>query len=426
MATRSPQRPRRRGPLGPAFGGLWGAGAATNLGDGMLATALPLIAAALTQDPLAVAGLTIARFLPWLLVAPFSGVLLDRVDRLRAMVVSNSVAAATVALLALAVLTGNHTVWLLYAALFVVICCETVTDPATRITVTRVVGRPDLDRANGRAEGARTVTQDFVGPPVAGMLFAVVAVLPVAGVALSYALSALLAVLVLALLRRRPELRREPVAEHTGTEAGVWTSLREGLAHIRHDRLLPALMLVNAACMIGIQCATAVKVLYVQNVLGVPAALYGVFLASLAVGGLAGAVVSARLVRVLGRRTVMFGGYLGFSAGLMLMGAVPSVWTAVPALALTGLAMTASNIAASPFMQIVVPEHLRGRVSAAFRTIAWGLAPIGALLGGLLGRIDLALPYLAGPLITITVVWLLRHRISEAARAMDTEADRTR
>lgn len=426
MATRSPQRPDGRAPLGPAFGRLWGAGAATNLGDGMLATALPLIAAALTQDPLAVAGLTIARFLPWFLIAPLSGVVLDRVDRLRAMAVSNAVASTTVALLALAVLTGHHTVWLLYAALFVVICCETVTDPATRITVTRVVARPDLDRANGRAEGARTVAQDFAGPPVAGMLFAAVAVLPVAGAALSYALSAVLAVLVLALLRRRPELCHEPSAERTEPGDGVWTSLREGLAHIRHDRLLPALMLVNASGMVGIQCAMAVKVLYVQNVLGVPDALYGVFIASLAVGGIVGAVVSARLVQALGRRTVLFGGYVGFSLSMAVVGAIPSVWTAAPALALTGLAMTVSNIAASPFMQTVVPEHLRGRVSAAFRTIAWGLAPLGALLGGLLGRIDLALPFLVGPLITIAVVLLLRRRISEAARVMDTGADRAR
>ena len=386
----------------------------------MLATALSLIAAALTQDPLAVAGLTIARFLPWLLVAPLSGVLLDRVDRMRAMVVSNGIAALTVALLALAVLTGNHTMWVLYAALFVVICCETVSDPATRITVPRVVARRNLDRANGRAEGARTVAQEFVGPPVAGILFAAVAVLPVVGVALSYALSAVLVVLVLALLRRRPELSHEAPAARTGEGPGVWSALCEGLAHIIQDRLLPWMMACNAACMIGLQCATAVMVLYAQNVLGVPDALYGIFIGAMAVGGLAGAVVSARLVAVLGRRTVMLGGYLGFSLAMMAVGAFPSVWTAVPALGLVGLCITVSNIAGAPYLQLVVPEHLRGWVSTVLRTVGWGLTPIGALLGGMLGRVDLALPFLAGPMFTALVVLLLRHRIAAAARVMDT------
>lgn len=423
MATRSPHRTDR---LGPAFGGLWGAGATTNLGDGMLATALPLIAAGLTQDPLAVAGLTVARFLPWLLVAPLSGVLLDRVDRLRAMVVSNGIAALIVALLALAVLTGHHTMWVLYTALFVVICCETVTDPATRITVPRVVARRNLDRANGRAEGARTVAQEFVGPPVAGILFAAVAVLPVAGAALTYALSAVLTVLVLALLRRRPELFHEDTTDRTGERSGVWSALCEGLAHIRQDRVLPSLMAINAACMIGLQCATAVMVLYAQNVLGVPDALYGVFTGALATGGLAGAVMSARFVAVLGRRTVMLGGWLGFSLAMMAMGTLPSVWTAVPALGLVGLCITASNIAGTPFVQLVVPERLRGRVSAVLRTVGWGLAPLGALLGGMLGRVDLALPFLAGPVITAVVVLLLRRRVAEAARTMDTAAGQDR
>lgn len=420
---RSDHRPGR---LGPAFGGLWGAGATTNLGDGVLATALPLIAATLTQDPLAVAGLTVARFLPWLLVAPLFGVLLDRVDRMRAMVVSNGIAALTVALLASAVLTGNHTMWVLYAALFVVICCETVSDPATRITVPRVVARRNLDRANGRAEGARTVAQEFVGPPVAGILFAAVAVLPLAGAVLSYALSAVLVVLVLALLRRRPELSHEDPVARTGERPGVWSALCEGVAHTRQDRLLPSMMAGNAACMIGLQCATAAMVLYVQNVLGVPDALYGVFVGAMAVGGLAGAVVSARLVAVLGRRTVMLGGYLGFSLAMAAVGAFASLLTAVPALMLVGLCMTASNIAGSPYVQLVVPEHLRGRVSAVLRTVGWGLAPIGALLGGMLGRVDLALPFLAGPMFTAVVILLLHRPIAEAARLMDTAAGHDR
>ncbi|GHD28415.1 MFS transporter [Nocardiopsis kunsanensis] len=423
MATRPPRRTDR---LGPAYGGLWGAGAATDLGDGMLATALPLIAAALTQDPLAVSGLTVARFLPWLLVAPLSGILLDRVDRMRAMAVANGIAAFTVALLASTVLTGDHTMWALYTALFVVICCETVSDPATRITVPRVVARRNLDRANGRAEGARTVAQEFVGPPVAGILFATVAVLPVAGAVFSYALSAVLAVLVLVLLRRRPELSHEDSADRTGEKPGTGNALREGLAYIRQDRLLPSMMACNAACMIGLQCATAVMVLYAQHVLGVPDRFYGVFIGAMAVGGLAGAVVSARLVAVLGRSTVMLGGYLGFSLAMMAVGAFPSVWTAVPALGLLGLCVTASNIAGAPFLQLVVPEHLRGRVSTVLRTVGWGLTPLGALLGGVLGRADLALPFLAGPLFTAVAVLLLRRRIAEASRVMDTAAEQDR
>jgi hypothetical protein len=71
------------------------------------------------------------------------------------------------------------------------------------------------------------------------------------------------------------------------------------------------------------------------------------------------------------------------------------------------------------FFQTVVPDHLRGRVSAAFRTVGWGQAPVGALVGGLLGRIDLALPYLAGGLLMVVTVLVFRRTIAECARLCD-------
>ncbi|MFJ9557498.1 MFS transporter [Nocardiopsis sp. NPDC101807] len=425
MATTPSPPATAPGPrFGAAFHRLWAAGALTNLGDGMLATALPLVAATLTHDPLAVAGLAAARFLPWLLVAPLAGVLLDRVDRVRAMAVANGTAAAAVALLALVIASGNASVGFLYAALFLVVCCETVTDPATRITVAGVVPGKLLDRANGRLEGSRLVAQDCVAKPVAGVLFAVAAVLPVAGAALSYALCGVLAATVAVLLRRAPT----PVAAHgAGAGAGgdgqgvrgVLRSLGEGFGHVLGHRVMRGLMFNNAATMIGMQTGSAVMVLYVQRELGVVPALYGVFLAAVAVGGVAGSLAVARLTAAAGRRAVMVGGYAGMGVCLVLMGLFPQVWIAGAAWGLLGFCMTASNVAGSLFFQTVVPDRLRGRVSAVFRTVGWGLAPLGALLGGFLGRIDLVLPCLVGGVVMVGGVVAFRKAIAEGARLCD-------
>lgn len=100
-------RPER---LGADFHRFWGAGVFTNLADGMLVVALPLIAVSLTRDPLLISGLTAARFLPWLLLAPLSGALIDRVHRMRAMVVSNTLATLVMVALLLALATGNLTI----------------------------------------------------------------------------------------------------------------------------------------------------------------------------------------------------------------------------------------------------------------------------------------------------------------------------
>ncbi|WP_019608253.1 MFS transporter [Nocardiopsis sp. CNS-639] len=426
MATEFPAAPPRTERLGGVFHRFWAAGTLTNLGDGMLATALPLIAATLTHDPLAVSGLVVARFLPWLLVAPFAGVLLDRVDRLRAMTVSSTVAAIAVTALAVLIATGGATLWALYATIFVVVCCETVTDPVTRITVARIVPGRLLDRANSRLEGGRLVAQDCVATPVAGVLFAVAAALPVAGTALTYALCAVLVVTVALMLRRVPA-PAEPTesngsaesGEGAGSGQGVLRSLREGFAHVFGQPLTRGLAFNNAGSMIGIQMATSVLVLYAQEVLGVPAALYGLFLASIAVGGVLGAVLASRLVAGLGRRAVMMGGYLGMGACLLTVGLVPNAWFAALAWGLMGLCLTVTNVSGSLFFQAVVPSHVRARAAAAFRMVGWGLSPVGALLGGLLGRIDLALPFLVGGLVMVATPLVFRGAVAECARLSD-------
>ncbi|MCP3013309.1 MFS transporter [Nocardiopsis dassonvillei] len=423
MATEFPATPPRTERLGGVFHRFWAAGTLTNLGDGMLTTALPLVAATLTHDPLAVSGLVVARFLPWLLVAPFAGVLLDRVDRLRAMTVSSTVAAIAVTALAVLIATGGATLWALYATIFVVICCETVTDPVTRITVARIVPGRLLDRANSRLEGGRLVAQDCVATPVAGVLFAVAAALPVAGTALSYALCAVLVVTVALMLRRAPDPAGSTGAAESGEGAGsgqgVLRSLREGFAHVFGQPLTRGLAFNNAGSMIGIQMATSVLVLYAQKVLGVPAALYGLFLASIAVGGVLGAVLASRLVAGLGRRAVMMGGYLGMGACLLAVGLVPNAWSAALAWGLMGLCLTVTNVSGSLFFQAVVPSHVRGRAAAAFRMIGWGLSPVGALLGGLLGRIDLALPFVVGGLVMVATPLVFRRAVAECARLSD-------
>ncbi|NKZ00120.1 MFS transporter [Nocardiopsis alborubida] len=426
MATEPSAAPPRTERLGGVFHRFWAAGTLTNLGDGMLATALPLIAATLTHDPLAVSGLVVARFLPWLLVAPFSGVLLDRVDRLRAMTVSSTVAAIAVTALAVLVATGGATLWALYATIFVVICCETVTDPVTRITVSRIVPGRLLDRANSRLEGGRLVAQDCVATPVAGVLFAVAAALPVAGTALSYALCAVLVVTVALMLRRVPDPAGPTGATEggEGTESGqgVLRSLREGFAYVFGQPPTRGLAFNNAGMMIGSQMATSVLVLYAQDVLGVPPALYGLFLASIAVGGVLGAVLASRLVAGLGRRTAMMGGYLGMGACLLAVGLAPNAWSAALAWGLMGLCLTVANVSGSLFFQAVVPSHVRGRAAAAFRMVGWGLSPVGALLGGLLGRIDLALPFLVGGLVMVVTPLVFRGSVAECARLSDEAA----
>ena len=400
----SPPTTTRPPRLSGDFHRFWAAGTFTNLADGMAAVALPLIAATLTQDPLLVSGLMVARFLPWLLLAPLSGALIDRVHRIRAMLVSNAVATLAVVGLLVVLATGNLSIQALYATMFVLICCETVTDPASRIAVVSLVPARLLDRANGRV----------VGRPVAGLLFAAGAAAPLLGIAGSYALCALLlCALPLVWRRRIPE-------ESTSTAPeGFGRSTREGFRLVFGDRLLRGNMLCNAGLMIGLNMGFAVLVLYVQEDLGVPLALFGVFTLSSALGGVVATLVVDRLILRLGRNAVVFGGYLGMAACSVGVALVSAPYTAFVLFTALGLCIVASNIAASPYHQVVVPDRVRGRVAGVSRMIGWGVTPVGALLGGLLGRVDLALPFLVGGAIVVVTALLARRIVAETALRAD-------
>jgi hypothetical protein len=172
---------RRRGilVLGPDFRKLFAASAASNLGDGIVYTAAPLLAATLTRDPLLVAAVMFMRSVPWLLFSLVSGALIDRrLDRRKVMGAFNSLRAAAIGFLSLAVLLGFANLPLLYAVFFIIGTCETFFDNASQTILPAVVSREDFEKANGRLEGARIVTNDLAGPSLGGLLFGVSAAIP--------------------------------------------------------------------------------------------------------------------------------------------------------------------------------------------------------------------------------------------------------
>ena len=119
-----------------------------------------------------IAGLTFALTLPWLLFALPAGALVDRLDRRRAMLVANTVRAALLAVLALAVMLDVGSIWVLYAVAFCIGTAETIYDTSAQSILPQVVPRDRLSRANGRLYAAELTANQFVGPPLGGFLVA--------------------------------------------------------------------------------------------------------------------------------------------------------------------------------------------------------------------------------------------------------------
>jgi MFS family permease len=378
-----PREGEKRGRLGLPFWQLWSASTLSNLADGLVKIALPLVAVTVTDSPALVAGVALAVTLPWLLFALPAGALADRVDRRIAMVTANVARAAAAAVLAVAVVLGLEgsaaAIWVLYVVALLLGTAETVYDTCAQSILPQVVPRDRLPRANGRLIAAELTANEFVGPPLGGLLVA-------AGIAAAFATPAALwvaAVGVLLLLRGGFSVPR-------GDPTTVRADVAEGLRYLWRHRLLRTLATMTGLFNFATNATFAVFVLHAVgpgSAMRLTEASYGLLFATIAGGSLIGALLADPITRRLGRSRSLALGILG---GVATVGA-PALTTNVLVIAVAfligGVTNALWNVVAVSLRQRITPDRILGRINSSYRLVAWGTRPLGAAAGGLLGEL---------------------------------------
>lgn len=367
---------------------LWVSSAVNSVGDGAFVAAIPLLAARLTHNALMVSAVSALAFLPWILLSLPIGAIVDRRDRFRLMAQSQvgqaiCVAAATV-LLALGLMSIT---WLLILV-FVLGGCEVIFGNASQAAMPALVPETMLHRANGYQGTVTTIGEQFVGPPIGSLLFAVAMTLPFGVNLASFALSAAL----IWSLPRTPGRggQAQPIRK------SVATGFKWLVAH-RTLRTLASLLAVNTFCY---SMGVATLVLFATRTLHVSARGYGLMLAAGAVGSVVSGIVTPRiLARVPGlvmlalALAVNVACFIGI--GLSPNGVYIAVW-----LSINGFATVIWNVVSLTFRQRSVPDELRGRVNSVYKMIGWGLIPVGAITGGLVAdSFGLRTPFILGGII---------------------------
>ena len=367
------------------------ASAISNIGDGVLAAAFPLVVASITRDPVAVALATVARTAPWLLFALISGALVDRMDRRRVMVITDLVRAVLVAGVGAAVFTDVIGLPIIYGAAFALGVSETFFDTSAEALTPTVVETGDLTVANGRLQAAEWVGGAFAGPPLGSLLFVAAAALPFFFNAGTYAMAALL------IWSIRGTFRTEP------TEATIREDIAEGVQWLLSQKILRTFAMSAGVVNLFATGIIATFVLFSQDILGVSDAIYGVLLAAIGVGGLFGALRAPKMVAALGPGTTVRFALAGLVVLAAALGATSNMWLAGTYLAGFGFLMTALNVVTVTLRQELTPDELRGRVSSTSRMLAWGTQPLGAVFGGMLASAF----GLRAPFYVAAVAWLL-------------------
>ncbi|MHC2999092.1 MFS transporter [Microbacterium sp. HJ5] len=417
-----------RPPLSADFGKLWTAAAFSNLADGIGRIAVPLIATTLTRDPLAIAALGALAFLPWLVFGLPAGMIVDRYDRRYIMALANTLRGLAAVGLAVLTVTGMLDIWWLFAATLVFGLGETLFDNATNAIVPSVVERRSLDRANGFLQAAQITIDNFIATPIGGVLFAVSLALPLwvgaAGYLIPIALAVMLPLSAARPLRDEPAQRQgapqppaaavgaeplaaavtpaEPAAEPAAsTPSPGSTSAREAIAYLWNHRFLRSMVVFTSIVGSAFSFAQAPTILYFLDELSVAPAAVGVVTAGIGLGALAGSLIASSLVERFGRGRVMLGANLVAAASLVAVWAAPELITGIIAYALMACAVSVWNVPWGALRQAIVPGRIFGRVLGIIRTFTWGLFPFATLLGGLVARSDLRLPFLIAGAITL-------------------------
>lgn len=378
----------------------------TNFGTWVQRIAQDWLVLVLTDyDPVALGLAGTLQFLPTVLFSLWAGVLADRYDKRKILMVAQTGAAACALAMCALDVTGVVTLWQVYALCVLLGVFSAFDQPVRSALVAEVVGKEHLANAVALNSSSYNLAR-IVGPAVAGLLILWV------GTGWVFLVSGLSTAAVLVSLAK---IRTTGPAPEPGTERGP-SMLLAGLRYVRERRyVLMVMVLVFFVSAFAVNFYTALPIM-AANVFHRQADGYGTLFTLLAIGTLAGSLLAARRSarRTPGPRFLVVTA-IGFGLAEALAGMMPNYLTCGVVLILVGLGMMTFLPTASAIVQLSVAPAMRGRVMGLYTLVFLGSNPIGAPLTGWVAAAfgDRAPLVLGGFLAAATAlgcgVYLVRH-----------------
>jgi len=376
-----------------AYHKVFSAGAISNLGNGVAAVAYPWVASSLTRSPLLLSIIGLMSSLPWLLFSLPAGVFIDRFARKSVIVFTDIFRGVITAIVALtlflertrihlvkshvnvgAVHTNMALYLLLLVASFLLTCGVVLGNGASQTFVPMIVEGPLLEKANGRLWSAESVTEQFVGPPLASLLLSISVFAPLFFDAASFFGSAGLIALI-ASSAIRPQIKSDKTPDFR-------REIKEGLSWLWNNTFLRDLAIVLGLFNFVSSIFFSVFILFAQEDLHTTVFTYGLLVTGAAVGGTLGGIFAPKLTKRVGRGKILaFALVVNPVTSFAL--ASTSHWEIGWLLgALEMFAAICWNVVTVTMRQEIIPDQLLGRVNSAYRFFGLGTQPLGALLGG--------------------------------------------
>ena len=328
----------------------------------------------LTGSGVAVGLTAAAQFLPILLFGAYGGLIADRYDKRRLLMLTQTVMAVPALVLLGLTAEGAIEPWMILALAFARGSVNAVDNPTRQAFVIEMVGSNRLVNAVS-LNSVIVHSSRMVGPALAGLLIAT------AGVEPCFMLNAAtFAVMIVALSRMEvSELRTPRRAER---EPGA---LRAALRYVRATPALAVpLAMMALVGTLGFNFQVLLPLLAKSSFEGGPQT-YGLLVSAMGIGSIAGALAAGARGRVSMR--ILISASAAFGGFTLLAAAAPTLWFELAALILVGAASVTFAAGVNSSLQLAVAPAMRGRVMALYSVVFLGSTPIGAPIAGWLSEV---------------------------------------
>ncbi|WP_166852681.1 MFS transporter [Isoptericola sp. BMS4] len=370
--------------MGTGFRWLVSASWTSNIGDGVALAAGPLLVASQTDSAFLVALAAMLQRLPWLVFGLWAGVLADRLDRRRLVVVANLLRTAVVAALCVVIVTGHVSIGVVLGAMLLMGVAEVFADTTSQTLLPMLVRPADLGMGNARLQAGFLTANQLVGPPLGAFLFA-------AGMAWPFVVQVLCVVLAVLLVSRIVLPAPTRGAGRGGDADGrrrrhARQEVAEGLRWLWNHPPVRTLALVILVFNATWAAPWGILVAYSLDHLHMGEVGFGLLTTSAALGGLVGTVVYGRLERRFSLATLMKACLSLEVLFHLALALAPAGWAAMATLFVFGLYGFVWGTVSNTVRQRAVPERFQGRVASVYMMGLFGGIVVGNALGGVLAE----------------------------------------
>jgi MFS family permease len=352
----------------------------------------------LTNSPALLGLAGTATGLPTLFLAVFAGVLADRVDRRRLLVITNLCGALVAFTLALLTTLGVVAYWHVLVLAFLGGLTFTIQQPANQAVVSTIVDRKALGNAVA-LNSAQYNSLRIVAPALAGIFIAAGAL------QLGFWVQSAGFAMVALIIARLPI---PSTREADRIQAALWTDLADGVRFVRSNRVLATVVLLPAVPALLVLNYLTFLPVYARDILEVGPAGIGLLTGAIGVGALSGSLSLAAFRPSGGSGRLIVGAMTIVGLALATFALSRSLPLSMLALLLIGAFQVQFYSTTNVMIQVLVPARLRGRVLSLYLLTSIGFIPVANLLGGAIAEaigVDIVLA--AGGVLTIGIAGLV-------------------